>query len=77
MNLFQIIGNDLNVSLLWELDIPTLQSEDDVIKLEFSMEYSPFNDNDVISDPKHSRSYKCHFDLQNYQVLCLKTFFNF
>ncbi|KAK6641251.1 hypothetical protein RUM44_012960 [Polyplax serrata] len=70
----QVIENGLNLSLLWELDISNFQNLNDVIKLDFSMDYSPVDsDTQDMNIRKEVRNYKCHFDLQNYKTLFVVT----
>ncbi|XP_043257656.1 trafficking protein particle complex subunit 10 isoform X1 [Colletes gigas] len=75
-----IIGNGINVSFMWELEIGKDEKSMMPIKTDFRVKYIPVNDTQELSDdPLHihnlqrmekaSSVYRCNFDITDYVTL--------
>lgn len=79
-----VIGNGIQVSFMWELDIGKDEKVLPTIKTDFRVKYCPIENTedvdvtDVNDDPLHiaklqrleklTRSYRCNFDVTDYVV---------
>lgn len=78
-----VIGNDMNVSFMWELEFGKNEKSGMPVKTDFRVKYIPINsaeeNNDTcVDDPLHiqdlqkleenSNIYKCNFDVVDYVV---------
>lgn len=70
-----VIGNGLNVSFMWELQMPFANPLEEMInntppiKTEFSMEYAAVTDPETMQAGSQILTYKCHFEIVDYKTL--------
>jgi hypothetical protein len=65
--LLQIVGNNMNVSFMWQLEVGCLE-DTCPIKTEFTVHYSPIvNVTNLVSEG-HTQTYRCNFDITDYKV---------
>ncbi|XP_067013704.2 trafficking protein particle complex subunit 10 [Anabrus simplex] len=66
-----VVGNGMNVSFMWELEVKSADETTPPIRTEFSVLYSPAPelDSDADSGEPQERLYKCNFEICDYKTL--------
>ncbi|GLH14883.1 Uncharacterized protein GBIM_19313 [Gryllus bimaculatus] len=70
-----VIGNGLNVSFMWELQLPITGPLEEMvpspppIKTEFTMEYSAILNSETLETEQKTLLYKCSFEIVDYKTL--------
>ncbi|XP_069695323.1 trafficking protein particle complex subunit 10 isoform X2 [Periplaneta americana] len=63
-----IVGNGMNVSFMWQLDVGNME-DTCPIKTEFTVQYSPIINLTKLVSNDQSRMYRCNFDITDYKTL--------